>query len=313
MQTWKLPHIIKGMLTYVPVFNHWRQHRAFTGGTNDPRYCYSVWLRHLLNVLPFGFEVKGATVGELGPGDSIGAGLAALLSGAGSYIGLDAVPFSAKNRLEPLFDGLLQLFCRREPIPGDAEFPYVRPKLESYEFPTKLIDCDQIASRAQRIRRELQTGVNSGPLIRYQAPWRSADDVAPNSLDFIFSQAVLEYVRVEEAYNAMFRWLKPGAHATHTIDFSAHDFSPFWNGHWAYSDREWRIVWGRREYLLNREPFSGHIACARKAGFEILSVKPAYISGGLDLNALASPYQKLDPEDLRIRGAFMILRKSLEA
>ena len=82
LQSWKIPHMLKGALTWVPPLNAWRRHRATTGGSDSARYCYSVWLRHLRSLAPYGFRVKGAHVGELGPGDSIGIGLAALLSGA---------------------------------------------------------------------------------------------------------------------------------------------------------------------------------------------------------------------------------------
>ena len=78
IQHWKLPHLVKGMLTYVPLVNTWRSRRGSTGGSNGARYCYAVWLRHFVTLSQHGFQVNGATVGELGPGDSIGTGLAAL-------------------------------------------------------------------------------------------------------------------------------------------------------------------------------------------------------------------------------------------
>ena len=94
--------------------------------------------------------------------------------------------------------------------------------------------------------------------------------VAEASLDLIFSQAVLEHVDgLEETYRAMFAWLKPGGYASHVIDFTAHGRSPFWNGHWAYSDWEWELVRGKREFLLNREPLSTHLALVRNVGFEL--------------------------------------------
>ena len=129
-------HIAKGALTWVPPLStHWRRRRALTGGTDSPRYCYSVWLRHLVTLQSYGFQIKGARVGELGPGDTIGTGLAALLSGADHYIGLDVLPLSAKIDLEPIFDELVQLYSEKEPIPDNSEFPRIRPQLESYEFP----------------------------------------------------------------------------------------------------------------------------------------------------------------------------------
>src|SRR5262249_52030361 len=106
IQTWKIPPIVKGILTWVPALNAWRVRRGSTGGSDSPRYCYSAWLRHLVSLNRFGFKIVSARVGELGPGDSIGIGLAALLSGASQYIGLDIVPFSEKANLEKIFDEL---------------------------------------------------------------------------------------------------------------------------------------------------------------------------------------------------------------
>src|SRR5947208_3226380 len=104
LEQWKLPHILKGTLTRIPGVNAWRLGHVSTGGTDNPRYCYSVWLRHLVTLVPHNFEVKGARVGEFGPGDSIGTGLAALLSGAEYYVGLDLLPFSASADLTSVFN-----------------------------------------------------------------------------------------------------------------------------------------------------------------------------------------------------------------
>src|SRR5262249_44088460 len=134
--------------------------------------------------------------------------------------------------------------------------------------------------------------------------------IALGSLDLIFSQAVLEHVdNLEETYQAMFAWLKPGGYASHVIDFSAHHLSPFWNGHWAYSDLQWRLARGRREFLLNREPLATHLARAKKAGFEVLLLKRDYAEGGIKAESLSHPFQLLDNEDARTRGAILILRK----
>jgi SAM-dependent methyltransferase len=302
--------MLKGMLTWLPVLNDWRLRRASTGGSNSPRYCYAVWLRHLVTLNPYGFRIDGARIGELGPGDSIGTGLAALLSGAIQYVGLDIVPFSAKADLEEVFDELTRMYSRREPIPDHHEFPHLRPRLDSYEFPYHLIDWMGFTDRVERIRSELKTGVNSGQLVRYRAPWTSPNDVTVASLDLIFSQAVLEHVdALEETYRTMFMWLKPGGYASHIIDFSAHHQSPFWNGHWAYSDWEWRLVRGRREFLLNREPLSTHLACAKEVGFEVLLSKRNYDGHGLNVHALARRFQVLEAEDVQTRVAMLILRK----
>ena len=68
----------------MPVLNARRQNHATSGGANTSRYCYSVWLRHLITApYRYGFKITRARIGELGPGDSIGIRLAALLTAAG--------------------------------------------------------------------------------------------------------------------------------------------------------------------------------------------------------------------------------------
>ena len=310
LQVWKNRHILAGTLTFVPILNAWRQRRDSTGGSNSARYCYSVWFRHLDALDRCGFKISGAHIGELGPGDSLGIGLAALLSGAARYVGLDIVPYSATADLGKMLDELLHMYAQKERVPDDAEFPFVRPRMDSYEFPSHLIDRMDCSMKAQEIHREIRDGLNSGPLLGYRAPWTSLPHVAEASLDLIFSQAVLEHVDgLEETYRAMFAWLKPGGYASHVIDFTAHGRSPFWNGHWAYSDWEWKLVRGKREFLLNREPLSTHLVLARNVGFELALTMKNQRPHGLERSSLAPRFRGMDIDDTQTSGVFLILRK----
>lgn len=310
IQAWKAPPIVKGLLTRVRVLDEFRRRRAGTGGSDSARYCYSVWLRHLSILGSNGFCVRGAQVGELGPGDSIGTGLAGLLSGAKVYVGLDIVPFAAKADILAIFQELVQMYVNHEPIPNHEEFPGVRPRLDSYAFPQHFIGCSDFVAKAERIRQELSDGLSKSGLISYRVPWNSPNVITRSSLDLIFSQAVLEHVdALEKTYAAMSAWLRPGGYASHVIDFGAHHLSPFWNGHWAYGDREWRLVRGRREFLLNRKPLSTHLECAEKSGFEVIQLFCDYDDGGLPQHCLAPRFQQLSAEDRRTRGAILVLRK----
>ena len=115
----------------------------------------------------------------------------------------------------------------------------------------------------------------------------------------ILSQAVLQYIDdLEGTYQAMFAWLRPGGFCSHSTGLGANNFSPFWNGHWAYTDFEWRMVRGRRECLLNRQPLSTHLRLARKVGFDVLRVDAQHDHGGLPVTALGSPFKTLAAEDL---------------
>ena len=66
-----LKPVLRGLLTYVPAVE--KRFVKSTRGTNSARYCYSVWLRHLVmaheNKLASANVPVPAVVAELGPGD----------------------------------------------------------------------------------------------------------------------------------------------------------------------------------------------------------------------------------------------------
>ena len=137
----KIKAVLSGLATYVPGYHYMRP----TGGTGSARYCYAVWLRHLILANKFRPEtgVPG-TVAELGPGDSIGIGLAALLAGVEKYDALDIVRYSDPASNLGVFDELVSMFQKREAIPNESEFPLMNPKLDNYEFPSYLISEESL-------------------------------------------------------------------------------------------------------------------------------------------------------------------------
>ncbi len=75
----RLTPIVKGAATYISGLYKMRAKRR-TGGTDTAAYCYDVWLKHLTLLWANGLRTIPDTIAELGPGDSLGTGLAALLS-----------------------------------------------------------------------------------------------------------------------------------------------------------------------------------------------------------------------------------------
>jgi len=63
-----------------------------------PANCYEVWLKHPTLLWENQLQAIPNTVAELGPGDSLGVGLAALLSGASKFYVLDVVLFANQTR-----------------------------------------------------------------------------------------------------------------------------------------------------------------------------------------------------------------------
>lgn len=301
--------VLAGMATYLPGYDLIRQ----TGGTDSARYCYSVWLRHLAlahrNCWPG--RMPGV-IAELGPGDSIGIGLAALLSGVEKYCALDIVRYSdLQNNLE-IFDELVKLFTNRAAIPADDEFPLTNPKLDDYAFPGDLLGDDLLdvaldPDRIADIRWSIEHVDAQQSKIQYVVPWADPAVIRPHSVDMIFSQAVLEHVNdLPAVYAAMRQWLKPGGIMTHQIDYKCHGKADSWNGHWSYSDAVWKIVVGRRPYLLNRIPHSEHMRLLRKNDFDIVMEKPIRSESTLCRHQLASRFRSLSDEDLTTSGAFIV-------
>jgi SAM-dependent methyltransferase len=272
-------------------------------------------MRHLVMAAQSGFSMPPHVVAELGPGDSLGTGLAALLSGARRYYAFDVVPYARTETNVGIFDELVELFRRRTAIPDDGVFPRVEPRLISYGFPhhiltAGLLDQALAESRLAAIRRAIidsQTSAADGEIqIRYFCPWNDASLLQPESVDMIFSQAVLEHVDDPgQTYKALHLWLKPGGLLSQVIDYKSHGTADKWNGHWQYSDWVWRVVRGKQTYLINRQPHSVHLRMMQDAGFDVRYDCPTACSSTIPRERLAKPFRNMPDSDLGICSAFV--------
>ena len=306
--------VVKGFLTFLPVLD--RLGNRTTGGTASARYCYSVWMRHLYSVSAVRGVFRPHCVAELGPGDSLGIGLSAILSGVDSYYALDRKEHAFLKTNLSVLDELVELFRNRASIPDDAEFPGVFPKLDCYEFPHKLLNEEWLdyclaPERLASIKRLLSgSSLPNEPItLRYFAPWDENAAIRPESVDWVFSQAVLEHVdEPKNAYQNLWKWLKPNGLMSHTIDYGSHGLAKKWDGHRTVGDFLWNIVRGRRPYLINRLSHSAHIEMMNACRFEILAefrIADSYLSRRL----LAPRFRNLTALDLSTRSAFVVAFK----
>jgi hypothetical protein len=305
----RLKALAVGALTFLPGGCNLYNSLKNSGGTDSARYCYSVWLRHLTAARASGLcHDVPRRVAELGPGDSLGIGIAALLSGAESYTGLDLLETCNRERNLAVFEELVRLFRERAALPGPDEFPSVQPQLSSYAFPADLTPALE-RERLELIRRSIEQPNAEGSIIRYAAPWYRDDLIDRGSVDMIFSQAVLEHVDdLSGAYAAMRSWLAPGSFMSHQIDYRCHGITREWNGHWAESDLSWKLLRGKRAYFINRQPHSVHIRHMRAAGFEIACNKLASKPSNLERKQLAPQFADGPAEDLTTCSAFIQAR-----
>src|SRR5216683_704623 len=225
--TIKLRSLVIGAATYIPGLRSLTGRR--TGGTVSARYCYSVWLRHLCMLHWHGLPTTFETVAELGPGDSLGVGLAALLSGAKSYIALDAVRYTDSARNLQILEDLIALFRNRAPIPDQVEFPLVQPPLSSYAFPAEFLTSARLEAALNPVRLDVIRAALANPATRlrdggpvcYNAPW-TMGMIEEAAVDLVFSQGVLQFVRdLPGVYTGMVGWLKPGGIMSHEIAFQS--------------------------------------------------------------------------------------------
>lgn len=305
--------LLKGLATRIP-----RLYKPISkgtgGGAMSARYCYSVWLRHLTMACKGGLSILPDTIAELGPGDSLGTGIAALLSGANKYYAFDVVEHVDNKRNIKILYELVDLFKKREKIPDETEFPKVRPYLESYKFPSHILTDKRLNDALKQDRIEsirnallnLRNDDKSEIQISYFVPWHDPEIIKVETVDMVFSQAVMEHINdLSFTYKALYQWLRSGGFMSHQIDFSSHGTAKEWNGHWTYSDFIWKLIMGVRPYLINRQPHSSHISYLRRFGFEVVCDITSKDTSGIQRKHLASRFKNMSENDLITREAFI--------
>jgi len=313
--------LVSGLISMLPGGNQWLFRRYESAqpevGTATARYCYSVWLRHLVLANKHGvLHGIPQNVAELGPGSSLGTGLAALLSGVDRYYAFDIIPHVIEEKNTKIFDELVTLFMDRADIPDCEEYPDIVTKLDSYLFPEHILTDEILTkaldpSRIKILKNNLidPSGADEAR-ISYIVPWNDALVISRESINMIISMSVMEHIDDPSgAYRAAYGWLKSDGFMSHEIDYTCHGHSTRWNGHWAYPDLVWRIIRGNRPYLINRHPHSFHMEAIREAGFQIIANEPTGDSSGFRINELAPRFRGLSEDDCSTSNAFILALK----
>jgi hypothetical protein len=201
-------------------------------------------------------------------------------------------------------------------IPDNSAYPRVKPVLNDYSFPSHIL-TDELRSQAlseerlKAIRAEIMDISNEdNTFIKPKIPWQDAGVIDKDTVDFIYSQAVLECIDdLESTYLAMCSWIKPGGLMSHTIDLKSHGLMKDWNGHWKFSRFEWWLLKGGKSFVVNRQPASVHFRLHDKYGFNILEKKSFRIKNNLDINSFSKEFRNLSEEDLTTGSVYIISEK----
>ncbi len=300
--------VVKGIATYIPGYQRLLDRFGYScpGGTITAEYCYSVWLRHLELLHRHGLSTEPAVVAEIGPGNSLGVGLCALLTGSRAYYAIDIETYANTARNLQIFSEIIKILQEKTPDP-----------LSETAFPFHILTDQRLARTLEPMRVNLikqcilqMNQTVQGMYLGYAAPGNNSPALQENSVDLILSHAVMEHVENPEAvYGVLYRWLKPGGCMSHMIDYRSHNLARQWNGHWAYSEALWKLMRSKRPYFINRQPHSAHAAAMERCGFRIMGEEKTRETPGISREHLAPPFQDLSDEDLTTATGFFLAVK----
>ena len=306
--------VARGILSYFPALSDVLPSRAI-GSTDSAVYCYGVWMKHLTLLHANGFSGVPHIMAELGPGQSLGVGLSALLSGSSHYVGLDVVAHSNPERNRRVLDELIPLFQERAPNP-DKGWPEFSSFLDERMFPSHILTeaaLDEALNpeRIAAIRRAVTSpSPRDSITAEYKAPWFDPRVIEENSVDLVVSQSVLEHVvDLPATYKALYQWVKPGGWMSHQIDFKSHGMTTRWNGYRTCSERLWEVTLGKRPFMINRQPASVHLRLIQEAGFKVVTHQKYMRKDGIRREELAPRWTDISDEDLNCSGMYVIATK----
>ena len=279
---WWSKIVAKMVLSRLPVRKKWWQKLGLfsPGFMLEPDYAIAVFRDHYARAAspPPGFSYL-----ELGPGDSLASAAIAWAHGASEGWLIDAGSYAARDirRYRPLLEKLSAMN-----LPRDA---------------AELLDCRSVREMLDRTH----CAYREDGLAGLQA-------VRSQSLDMIFSQAVLEHVpraEFDATLAEMKRALKPAGVGSHVVDFKDHLGASLHN--LRFGDGLWERPWfaKRSGFYTNRLRYSEVVAAFRKAGFAVETVvRREWPAPPLARAYLAPAFRALSDEDLRIFGATIVVR-----
>lgn len=275
----------KVVLSRLPVSGRtWQQLGLFVPGSMlDPDYVISVYNQHFSNLHAMCDDIHYL---EFGPGDSLATCIIAWAHGAsGGYLVDNGAYASEDIRCYyPLIKNLMSIGSRRDI--------------------SCLMDCKNV--------EEIVSATNC----RYmQGGLESLKSIEDECVDLVFSQAVLEHVRLAEFFDVtkeLYRIQKISGIGSHRIDFKDHLGGSL--NSLRFSTDLWEKDWFafRSGFYTNRIRFSQVLSQFESAGF-IVEVAEREMWDQLPLrkDRISRDFINIEDTDLLTKGANIIVRKPL--
>ena len=278
---WRVKMAVKIILSRIPSgYRMWQRLNLFKhGGMEQPQYAMQVFTTHF-NRVNFVNKHAAFTALEIGPGDTLFSGMIARAFGASSCWLMDVGQF-ARRDIVPYIKMAAVLRGKGLSAP-DVE--------DDHSLGDVLLACGG---------RYLTEGVHS---------WHEIPDA---SVDFIFSQAVLEHIRRRDfplLLREMRRVLRPTGVCSHRVDLQDHLNGGLNN--LRFSTALWESDFmAHSGFYTNRIRFGEMLHYFAEANFdvEVLQVE-RFASLPTPRSRIAPEFRNLPESDLLVSGFDVVLR-----
>lgn len=270
----------KVILSRIPAgYKFWHRMNLFVHGDMvNPDYALRVVRWHVKQIgRP---DLRDLTVLELGPGDSLGTAVIAKALGAHRIILIDAGAFATT---EPARYIALADHLRRNGL-----------------YPPDLSGCDTLEEVLRRCNASyLSNGV------------KSLESLASDSVDVVFSHAVLEHLRkrdVLSTFKELVRVTKADGVGSHKVDLADHLDGRLNN--LRFSERMWEAEWiASSGFYTNRIRYGEMCRMLTLSGFDVQVLATDTFSRLPTSRAkLSEVYASLPDADLLVRGFHVLVR-----
>ena len=274
---------LKIVLSRMPMaYQFWQEMGLFRHGKMDaPGYALEIFDSHIAKVGWGASDIAGKTILEIGPGDSVATAVIAYAYG-GKAILVDSGSYakSAPGAYRSLCEVLAGRGLRVPSLTGDDTIEDV---LEA---------CDG---------EYITTGLSG---------W---GEIASDSVDLMFSQAVLEHVRRNEflaTQRECNRVMKPDAKASHRVDLRDHLGGGLNN--LRFSERVWESnFFSSSGFYTNRIQMCAMIDAFESAGFrvDVVDVR-RWPELPIPRRKLDDAFADIPDEELRVSGFDVVLYRN---
>lgn len=273
----------KIVLSRVPVgYRLWQALNLFKHGQMEsPAYALGVFETHYGRT-PLAGRSGGFVGLEIGPGDTLSSAIIAKAFGASKYYLLDVESFARKD-LEP-YQQLIRVLADR----------YGGSTVEG------LAECTSLRELLVACKAEYMTDAIA-----------SFEKIPDHSVDFIFSQAVLEHIRrrdFDRLVREMKRILKLDGICSHEVDLQDHLSGKLDN--LRFSERVWESDFmARSGFYTNRIRFGEMLCRFAEGGFQYEVLRTgAFARVPTPRRRMAPQFRGLPDEDLCVSNFDVVLK-----